>query len=106
MLIIQGKTYILVMADALNEQDPQLRFALPDVLHKKPAAMNSAVCGIEDTYSTALLEQIIQELIQSVKRHLFAQLGSGFILGIKELGRLVHCLRGNRWIARIVQVQL
>jgi len=78
------------MADAFNEEDAQLWLLRLDVLHKKLPPVDGAVRGIQNAHSAALVEEIVQELVERVESHLLAQLGRGFILGVEEPGRLVH----------------
>ncbi len=80
------------MANTLDKENAELGLPRLDVLHEELPPVNGAVGGIQNTHSAALMEKIVQELIERVESHLLAELGGRFILGVKKLGRLVHLL--------------
>jgi hypothetical protein len=82
------------MADAFDEENAQLWLPRLDVVYEKLSPMNGAVSRIQYSHSTTLVEEICEQLVERVKRHLLAYLGRSFILRVEEIGRLVHFFAG------------
>src|SRR5437660_3630425 len=81
--------YPLILADRLNEQDLKLLACdLANPRHDTLTALQRAIRGIQNTNTTILMHDVVQELIQGLHSYLLPNFSRLTILRIEKLGSL------------------